>query len=514
MKYIFPVLFLCLCTSCATILNSKYQKVVITTDDPNDKILIDGEEPKMKKGKYLVQRDLTPKQITIQSKGQKDDHTVMMQYRKSPLLILSWIPFGVLYYVPYMDRGPKSWNYDKEIHIDKDNTNIQHKTETDKEVQINKVSVDLKAGDVEYRYFSSYRNFLNKEATKKAEAIEDKEMQVENTIFTSALNSILKDKGYIDTTKRILKSSYSNNIYLNATIQNYTLNYVKNSPGLTYGHGGMLFIDLDIDWEILDYYKTTLSKKSTTSRSGQFAVATDQEVPEAIESIIKDAMEMGLAEMINSEQFQKALSDKSNAKREKELEVITIPKATTYLSDLGQAIEASLTIKTDKGFGSGFLISSDGYLVTNYHVIANKEGLKIILNDGTEHDAQIIRVSKIHDLALLKIDVVDKIPFRISDSKTFKIAQEVYAVGTPTAEDLSQTISRGIISGIRKGDNGAKLIQTDASVNSGNSGGPIVTKEGLVIGVVSSKVKGFGIEGVAFGIPAHQILDQLKIVFK
>lgn len=87
-------------------------------------------------------------------------------------------------------------------------------------------------------------------------------------------------------------------------------------------------------------------------------------------------------------------------------------------------------------------------------------------------------------------------------------------MGTPTAEDLSQTISKGIISGIRKTDGDKKLIQTDASINAGNSGGAIIDKDGLVIGVVSSKLKGFGIEGVAFGIPSYEIFERLKINIK
>lgn len=503
-------------SSCATILNSKYQKIAITTKSSSDTILIDGEKPKKKKGKYLVQRDLEPKQVTIKSKGYKDENIVLMQYKKSPFLILSWIPFGILYYVPALDRGAKSFNYDKEIRIENKHKEIEKKSENAKEIRVNKVSLDLNEGDVSYQLFYSYRRFINQGKAKEVETSEkDEKIQIENTYFTHALNRILAKKGYIDTTRKVLKNSYSNNIYLNATIKNYTVQHIKNTPGIyRAGHGGIIIIEITMDWEILDYYKTTILKESTQSRSGQFAIVDYNESADVIERAIEDAIEVGLTKFMNAESLKKALTDRSQVEKEKAQAILTIPKAPTYLSDLGQAVQASLTIKTEEGFGSGFLISSDGYIITNYHVVAKPAGLNVILNDETEHEAKIVRVSKTHDLALLKIDVKDKIPFQINSSKKPQIAQEIYVVGTPTAEDLSQTISKGIISGIRKGDTGSKLIQTDASINSGNSGGPMISKDGLVLGVVSSKIKGFGVEGVAFVIPANDILDKLSIEFK
>jgi S1-C subfamily serine protease len=180
---------------------------------------------------------------------------------------------------------------------------------------------------------------------------------------------------------------------------------------------------------------------------------------------------------------------------------------------LPKSIKSTVTIKSKDAFGSGFIISNDGYIITNYHVVSEPENLRVRLNNEKEYDADIIRVSKIYDLALIKIEANDLIPFSINNSKEIEVATEIYAVGTPTAEDLSQTISKGIISGIRKSGD-SKLIQTDASVNSGNSGGPIIDKNGVVLGVVSSKLKGFGVEGVAFGIPAYEVLDRLKLNLK
>ncbi len=132
------------------------------------------------------------------------------------------------------------------------------------------------------------------------------------------------------------------------------------------------------------------------------------------------------------------------------------------------------------------------------------------MNNNKEYDFDIISFNKEHDLALIKIKASNLLPFKIQKSKDIEVASEIYAVGTPASKNLAQTVSKGIISGVRDVDD-SKLIQIDASVNSGNSGGAIIDKQGIVIGVVMSKLMGVGVEGVAFGIPAYEIFDQLNI---
>ena len=216
---------------------------------------------------------------------------------------------------------------------------------------------------------------------------------------------------------------------------------------------------------------------------------------------------------MKTEKVKDLFYDKSEADKEKSFEEIYIKNPADYVDNLNKAVQSTLTIKTKDKFGSGFVISEDGYIITNYHVVSDTSDLKVVLNDNSEHNAEVIRVSKIYDMALLKIDADGLVPFKINDSEYIEIASEVYAVGTPSAEDLSQTISQGIVSGVRD-FNDSKLIQTDASVNNGNSGGPLVLKDGMVIGIVSAKLKGFGVEGVAFGIPAYEIFDRLKIRYE
>ena len=508
---IFPFLF----TSCASFLNGTYQKVAINVDKENE-ILIDGEVPRIKDGKYYIKRNRRPKQLIISKDGYKSEYYTLFAYKKSPLHIMSWIPFGITLIAPLYDIGPKAWDYDKEANIESEMVSIPNKEKDAKEIKLNNFGVELTAQKINVKYYSSYKNYLRGwgKSVNSSEN-DDEKVETENTIFSDILNELLLEKGYIDTTRKVLKDNYLENLLIDATITNCKINVVGNgyvANGLN-PSDGMVFIDLSVDWKALDYYKKPVFSYSTTTTSGQFVVRDFSNKDNVLEFAVKDAIEYGFYEFMNTKDVQKLLKDKTQEIVEASYNEIKIPTAQNYVSKLSEATTASVTVKVGEGHGSGFIISPEGHIITNYHVVALSEKPKVVLSDEREYNVEVLRTSKIHDLALLKIDAKNLIPFKISKDKDIEIATEIYAVGTPSAEDLSQTISRGIISGLRKNGENSKLIQTDASINSGNSGGAILNKEGIVLGVVASKLKGFGIEGVAFGIPSYEIFDKLKIVY-
>jgi hypothetical protein len=496
-----------LLSSCASILNPRYQKITINTD-PQSKILIDGEESEGDAtNRHKFKRDRRAKQITVQRAGYKDVNVAIAQYKKSPLFILSFVPFGI-FYAPFLfDSGPKSSNYQKQVTIDDKMTQLPEKDEKAKEIMLKKVSVDIDPENLKYRYFYSYRNYLNKEDKKKSKASETEEkVALENTIFTDALNELLVEQGYIDTTAKILKNSFLNNLLIESTITGTTFHSIG---------GQIFFVDLTIDWRLLDLYENVLHEETTESGSGQFVLNNYKSSSAGRFEAIKDAMEYGFLDFMKKDEVVKLMNDRSDVEAEASYTTLVIQNGKAAVESIADAVESSVTVKNKDGHGSGFIISENGYIVTNYHVIANAEDLSIVFNNGIElQDVEVVRFSKIYDLALLKVEVNNLVPFNISDDKKINIGADIFAVGTPTAEDLNQTVSKGIISGKRKMDDVVDLIQIDASINAGNSGGAIVNKEGLVLGVVSSKVSGSGIEGVAFGIPAYQIMERLKVAFQ
>jgi S1-C subfamily serine protease len=172
-----------------------------------------------------------------------------------------------------------------------------------------------------------------------------------------------------------------------------------------------------------------------------------------------------------------------------------------------------------QGQGSGFVLNKDGLILTNNHVIDNAQRVEVTLSDKHKYKAQVLGVDKNHDLALLKINnVPDLVPATLSESQNLSVGQRVYAIGNPFG--LSGTMTRGIISAIRsiRGPQGNPIedaIQTDAAVNPGNSGGPLLNSKGEVIGI-TTLIANNGADqssGIGFAIPintAKVVLDDFQ----
>jgi S1-C subfamily serine protease len=169
-----------------------------------------------------------------------------------------------------------------------------------------------------------------------------------------------------------------------------------------------------------------------------------------------------------------------------------------------------------QGMGSGFVIDTEGHILTNFHVVEGARQVEVTTSDKTKYKAQIIGTDPVHDLAVIQIPNKSVPQAEIGDSKTLTVGQKVYAIGNPFG--LSGTMTRGIISSIRslKGQRGYidEAIQTDAAINPGNSGGPLLNGRGQVIGINTMILTG-GVEqsaGIGFAIPintAKAVLDDL-----
>ena len=186
-------------------------------------------------------------------------------------------------------------------------------------------------------------------------------------------------------------------------------------------------------------------------------------------------------------------------------QTVGITTEVTYQNFFGQTSTSAVS-------GSGFVISEDGYILTNYHVIeyADKGGYKVsvILHDGTRYDANIIGSEAGNDVAVLKIDATGLTPVKFGDSDKILVGDEVHAVGNPLGE-LEFSMTNGYVSALDRvitTDNNQESInmfQFDAPVNSGNSGGPLYNAAGEVIGIVTAKYSSSGVEGLGFAIPIN-----------
>ena len=166
-----------------------------------------------------------------------------------------------------------------------------------------------------------------------------------------------------------------------------------------------------------------------------------------------------------------------------------------------------------QGAGSGVIISQDGYILTNNHVINGANSVKVRLRDGTEYDATIIGSDSDNDIALLKVSATGLSPATFGDSNSLAVGDYVVAIGNPLGE-LGGTVTDGIISALARKvtieDTQMTLLQTNAQVNPGNSGGGLFNENGELVGIVNAKQSATEVEGIAFAIPINNVLDILS----
>lgn len=169
--------------------------------------------------------------------------------------------------------------------------------------------------------------------------------------------------------------------------------------------------------------------------------------------------------------------------------------------------------------GSGFIISEDGYIVTNNHVIEGADTISVVLDNDEIYEAELVGTDPTNDIAVIKIDSDDLPTVMLGDSSLLQVGELAIAIGNPLGE-LSGTVTAGIISALdreitlnsNRGPQRMKLLQTDAAINSGNSGGALFNSFGEVIGINTAKNTGTGVEGLGFAIPinhAKPIIESL-----
>jgi S1-C subfamily serine protease len=175
-----------------------------------------------------------------------------------------------------------------------------------------------------------------------------------------------------------------------------------------------------------------------------------------------------------------------------------------------KVIASTVMVESGNSVGAGTIISPDGFVLTAAHVLQTGESIKLQLPDGKKYPAKEIRRSEHRDVALLYVaDLKDQscMPLRKTPAET---GESIYAIGSPLGRELSFSISRGIVSGMRTLD-GVSLLQTDASVNPGNSGGPLVDENGNLLGVVDFKVVREEVQGLAFAVAAGDALSAMQL---
>ncbi len=158
-------------------------------------------------------------------------------------------------------------------------------------------------------------------------------------------------------------------------------------------------------------------------------------------------------------------------------------------------------------FGTGAIIKSGGIILTNAHVVEDLTDITVILQDGSKFPAKVQYIDEISDLAVIRINKLGLKPIAFGDKNSVMPGETVYAIGTPVFLSMRNTVTRGIVSGLDVPVMGAyyPMLQTDAAINGGNSGGPLINTEGKLIGINTIKYVDVDIEGIAFSISLDTI---------
>lgn len=190
--------------------------------------------------------------------------------------------------------------------------------------------------------------------------------------------------------------------------------------------------------------------------------------------------------------------------------VVAIKTESTYANIFGQT-------STYASSGTGFIITEDGYILTNNHVVSGANTVTVSLESGESYTAAVIGADETSDIAVLHIDASGLCAVNLGDSDNIIVGEDIVAVGNPLGE-LTNTLTRGVVSALNRLINidgtPINMFQIDAAVNSGNSGGPVFDSTGRVIGIVTAKYSDSSVEGLGFAIPINDALTVAQSIMK
>lgn len=237
------------------------------------------------------------------------------------------------------------------------------------------------------------------------------------------------------------------------------------------------------------YAKVELQYNQMNSNLNKFQVESNSKLTELSDSLISTRSELNTL-------------DSSLGNLSQQLNTLKASAGEDFSSIIDQAVKSVVTIKTDIAQGTGFILTNDGYVVTNYHVVEGATAATIITYDGNNNRVTLVGYDKNMDIALLKISGSFE-RLSLANSDNVQVGEKVIAIGNPLG--LQFSVSEGIVSALnREGNNGLPIyIQTDAALNPGNSGGPLISKDGKVIGINNFKIGSS--ESIGFALESNYI---------
>ncbi|MGH6910439.1 MAG: S1C family serine protease, partial [Phenylobacterium sp.] len=262
-------------------------------------------------------------------------------------------------------------------------------------------------------------------------------------------------------------------------------------------------------WEVYSSLERRVVAKVTTSGAGNY----NSPVHDSVLPPILEAFRENVRVLLGSDDFRRLVTAGQEitpaTASAKTLTPIILSGPKTG-GTIARAMASVAIVFAADGSGSGFLVSDDGYLLTNYHVVGGAKFVKLKWSDGTESLGEIVRSDRRRDVALVKTNAGDRAPLTVR-TNLLQPGDAVFAVGSPLGEKQQNTLTKGIVSATRVYD-GQPFIQSDVAVTHGNSGGPLLDEKGAVVGLTVSGLAPEGSPvGLNFFIPIDDALRALAL---
>lgn len=373
-----------------------------------------------------------------------------------------------------------------------------------------KLIIDIKAGTEVGKYYGGLLRLPRFSYTWNLGTV------VGDNAYKHAATEVLKDSGFniLGADNKLFDedNSAKARFQLGATIKQFTANcydpFCGNCSETT----------ADVEWQLRDTYSDTIVLTTTTS--GHVRQEGQKMTLNYVEAF-RDA----LVKLIDTSDLpnivaKNAPADVASPSSANSVEICNPPLANpvTLPKDMDRVMQGVVLLKTGGAQSSGFIVSSDGYVLTAAHCVSGVNETPVTLKSGNQLIAKVVKIDKFQDVALLKLDGADYQYLPLCLNQPTPVGDDVYVIGAPSGKEFAYSVTKGIISGYREEEGSKKKsIQTDAAINRGNSGGPMLDGSGKVIGIVSWKrffdQTGAVVQGMAFGVPIDEVGKRLGITW-
>ncbi len=350
----------------------------------------------------------------------------------------------------------------------------------------------IPSGNLEWR--GGRANVADEEFTE----VFREELQKYNYPVVGDPNSLFDDPS--SWKAELLVAGLINKIQLNACYPLAGLGNYRDSKGGAF---------IRVNWQIYGQLERKVVYEVTTE--GSFEAQSSSSM--GIEKAMTNAFALAVQNLLADQGFHALVTQRksgtvvSSAAPATSLQLKTSNGSSSLLS----AKNATVTVFAGSGHGSGFILSSDGYVLTNEHVVREARFVRVRLANGREVVGDVIRSNAAQDVALIKLKEENLPASVLATGVQPSVGTDVYAIGTPRRESLDSTMSRGIVSAWRD-QSGVKLIQSDVQIHPGNSGGPLVLQDGKVVGLaVSGMVLGGASQNLNFFLPIDDAIKALNL---